>query len=479
MAASKIHPVILSGGSGTRLWPLSRQVYPKQLLSLAGERTMLQETADRVSDPDRFAPPMVICNNDHRFIIAEQLRAIEIEPSAIVLEPVGRNTAPAAAVAALSLSTRDPEALMMLLPSDHTILKQNAFVAAVDKTVALAEDGALVTFGILPDAPETGYGYIKRGAARGTAKGCYAVEAFLEKPDTAKAQAFLDDGGYFWNSGMFVFKAAKYLEELERLQPEIVAACRAALDGGAEDLSFTRLDADAFGKSPSISIDYAVMEHTSDAAVVAADIGWSDVGSWSALWQIGEQDAAGNVTVGDVVTHDVENSYLRSGKRLVAALGLKDIVVVETDDAVLVADRGKVQDVRAIVDDLKTNGRSEINVHNRVYRPWGYYESIDFGDRFQVKHIAVKPGAQLSLQMHHHRAEHWIVVQGTATVTRGEETVLLHENESTYIPIGVKHRLANPGMIELKLIEVQSGAYLGEDDIVRFEDQYGREGEKP
>lgn len=469
----RIHPVILSGGSGTRLWPLSRLAYPKQLLSLVGERTMLQETALRVAEPQRFAPPLVVCNEEHRFIVAEQLRAAGLEPAAILLEPVGRNTAPAVAAAALTLLEREADPLMLVLPSDHVVQKVAPFRAAVDAAAQLAAKGALVTFGIKPEGPETGYGYIRRGAAL-DAPDAFAVEAFVEKPDRARAEAFLADGGYDWNSGMFVLGAKAFLDELAAFEPKVVEAAKQALAQAKSDLSFVRLDKAAFEASPSISIDNAVMERTRKAAVVACDIGWSDVGAWSALWAIGQRDGDGNVTQGDVLTRDVSGSYLRADGRLIAALGLKDVIVVDTADAVLVAAKDRVQDVKELVAALQAKGREELIHHRRVYRPWGWYESIDAGDRFQVKHICVKPGAALSLQMHHHRAEHWVVVRGTAKVTRGDEVVLLHENESTYIPLGTRHRLENPGKIPLELVEVQSGAYLGEDDIVRFDDQYGR-----
>ena len=434
---------------------------------------MLQETALRVGAADRFAPPLIVCNEEHRFIVGEQLREAGLEPDAIVLEPVGRNTAPAVAVAALRLAEREPDAVMLVLPSDHVIQKVEPFLAAVAAAAKLAQQGSLVTFGIKPESPETGYGYIRRGAAL-DAPSAFAVEAFVEKPDRARAEGFLADGGYDWNSGMFVLPVAAFLEELGRFEPKVVEAARLALAAAKSDLSFVRLDKAAFEASPSISIDNAVMERTKKAAVVACEIGWSDVGAWSALWAIGERDGDGNVLLGDVLARGVTDSYVRADGRLVAVLGLKDVVVVDTADAVLVAAKDRVQEVKELVASLQAKGRAELAHHRRVYRPWGWYESIDTGDRFQVKHICVSPGGKLSLQMHHHRAEHWIVVSGTARVTRGDEEVLLHENQSTYIPLGTRHRLENPGMIPLQLVEVQSGGYLGEDDIVRFDDQYGR-----
>ncbi|HGM7335151.1 TPA: mannose-1-phosphate guanylyltransferase/mannose-6-phosphate isomerase [Stenotrophomonas maltophilia] len=467
-----IVPVILSGGSGTRLWPLSREAYPKQFLPLVGEDTMLQATWKRVADIAGKAP-IVVANQEHRFMAAEQLRECNVRPQALILEPIGRNTAPAIAIAALQVLAENDDALLLVLPSDHVVRNENAFHAAVAQAASAADAGKLVTFGIVPTAPETGYGYIKAGPG----EGARAVERFVEKPDLATAEGYVSSGEYFWNSGMFLFKASRYLQELERLQPAILVACRSALEKAARDTDFVRLDADAFAASPSDSIDYAVMEKTSDAAVVAMDAGWNDVGSWSALWDVSGKDADGNACHGDVIALDCRNSYAY-GNRLIAMVGLEDVVVVETDDAVFVGHKDRVQDVKSIVAQIKRDGRSEAAAHRKVYRPWGAYDSIDNGARFQVKRITVKPGATLSLQMHHHRAEHWIVVSGTAEVTRGDDVILLSENQSTYIPLGVTHRLKNPGKLPLELIEVQSGSYLGEDDIVRFEDQYGRAGNK-
>jgi mannose-1-phosphate guanylyltransferase/mannose-6-phosphate isomerase len=468
----KITPVILSGGSGTRLWPMSRESYPKQLLSLAGERSLLQDTVARAGNSLRFAPPVLVCNAEHRFIVAEQLRELDVAPRAIVLEPVGRNTAPAAAVAALMLA--DEDALMLLMPSDHTIADTLAFQSTVSAGAAAARKGKLVTFGIKPDAPETGYGYIHRGAPLRGEAGCFAVAEFVEKPDLRTAEKYLAEGGYDWNSGMFLFAAKRFLEELERLEPDMVTRCREALAKAETDLDFIRLDKAAFSATPSRSIDYAVMEHTDDAAVVPAEIGWNDVGSWNALWETGAKDGSGNVVVGDCIALDTENSYLRSEDRLVAAVGVKDLVIVATDDAVLVVPRDQAQEVRTVVDLLKSRNRMEPLSHPRVYRPWGYYQTIHDGERFQVKRITVNTGAALSLQLHHHRAEHWIVVNGAAQVTRDDKTFTLNENESTYIPPNTRHRLENPGKVPLNLIEVQSGSYLGEDDIVRYDDVYGR-----
>lgn len=465
---SSIQPVILSGGSGTRLWPLSREAYPKQFLPLAGELTMLQATWQRVA-PLAARGPLVIANEEHRFVAAEQLQQVGAEPAAIILEPVGRNTAPAIAVAALEATRGGTDALLLVLPSDHVITDEAAFRSAVQAAASAADAGKLVTFGIVPTGPETGYGYIK--AADG--QGVRAVERFVEKPDLETATGYVSSGQYYWNSGMFLFKASRYLRELERFQPEMLASSRQAWQQARRDADFTRLDKDAFTAVPSDSIDYAVMEKTADAVVIPLDAGWNDVGSWTALRDVSQQDGDGNAHQGDVIAIDCRNTYAYA-QRLVALVGLDDVVVVETDDAVLVGKADRMQEVKTVVAKLKAEGRSEATWHRKVYRPWGAYDSIDNGERFQVKRITVKPGGTLSLQMHHHRAEHWIVVSGTAEVTRGNEVILLSENQSTYIPLGVTHRLRNPGKLPLELIEVQSGSYLGEDDIVRFEDTYGR-----
>jgi mannose-1-phosphate guanylyltransferase/mannose-6-phosphate isomerase len=463
-----IVPVILSGGTGTRLWPVSREAYPKQFLPLVGEDTMLQATWKRVA-AIAGAAPIVVANQEHRFMAAEQLRECNAIPQALILEPIGRNTAPAIAIAALQALVAHEDALLLVLPSDHVVRDEKAFHDAVQLAAIAADSGKLVTFGIVPTAPETGYGYIKAASGQGVR----AVERFVEKPNLETAEQYVRSGEYFWNSGMFLFKASRYLKELETLQPAILGACRDALEKASRDSDFIRLDAEAFAASPNDSIDYAVMEKTADAAVVPLDAGWNDVGSWSALWEVSDKDASGNACHGDVIAVDCRNSYAY-GNRLIAMVGLDDVVVVETDDAVFVGHKDRVQDVKAIVAQIKRDGRTEAAAHRKVYRPWGAYDSIDNGARFQVKRITVKPGATLSLQMHHHRAEHWIVVSGTAEVTRGEDVILLTENQSTYIPLGVTHRLKNPGKLSLELIEVQSGSYLGEDDIVRFEDSYGR-----
>jgi mannose-1-phosphate guanylyltransferase / mannose-6-phosphate isomerase len=465
-----ITPVILSGGAGTRLWPLSRELYPKQLLPLVGDRTMLQETVHRLAGLDAAAP-LVVCNEAHRFLVAEQLRVLGHKPQAIILEPVGRNTAPAIALAALQAPT---DALLLVLPADHVIRDVKAFHRAIHTALPAAGAGQLVTFGIVPTAPETGYGYIQGATA--DSGGVHAIVQFVEKPELARAQQFLEQGGYFWNSGMFLFRASRYLEELGHHAPDILQAARAALAGAQPDLDFVRVDPAAFEACRSDSIDYAVMEKTHHAAVVPLSAGWSDVGSWSALHEALAADADGNVSRGDVIAEDSTGCYLYAENRLVAVVGLQDHVVVETKDAVLVAPRNRVQDVKKLVARLKAEGRYEHSLHREVFRPWGSYDSIDSGERFQVKRLSIKPGAQLSLQLHHHRAEHWIVVSGTARITCGDRVFLLEENQSTYIPIGEKHRIENPGKIPLHIIEVQSGSYLGEDDIVRFEDRYGREG---
>ena len=464
----KLQPVLLSGGSGTRLWPLSREAYPKQFLALAGDDTMLQATWRRVADL-ADAAPIVVAGEEHRFLVAEQLRQIGAPTPAIVLEPVGRNTAPAIAAAAMQALGEGDDALLLVLPSDHVVRDAEAFRVAVRAAMPAAEQGALVTFGIVPDAPETGFGYIEASGGAGVQR----VLRFVEKPDAATAQAYLDAGGYYWNSGMFLLRASRYLDELQRFRPEIVAAVRTAFDAAARDGDFIRLDKTAFAACPSDSIDYAVMEKTEAAMVLPVDIGWNDVGSWSALWEVSEQDGDGNAHHGDVIAIDSRNSYAYA-RRLVALVGVEDLVVVETDDAVLVARKDRVQQVKDVVAKLKAEQRSQAALHREVHRPWGSYDSVDMGARFQVKRIKVKPGARLSLQSHAQRAEHWIVVSGVARVTRDNDVFELFANQSTYIPIGAKHRLENPGAEMLELIEVQSGDYLGEDDIVRYEDVYGR-----
>jgi len=464
-------PVILSGGSGTRLWPLSRELYPKQLLPLVTDRTMLQDTVARLDGLKSLAAPIIVCNEAHRFMVAEQLRLIGSTPQAIVLEPVGRNTAPAVAVAALAARAGGADPVLLVLPADHVIEDVRAFHKAIAIALKEAESGKLVTFGVVAHKPETGYGYIRRAKGKGPA---HAVAEFVEKPDRKRAEKFVASGEYYWNSGMFLFKASRYLAELKQFAPDILAACEKALAGARKDLDFTRLDSPEFEKCRSDSIDYAVMEKAQDVVVVPLDVGWNDVGSWSALHEASEHDAAGNVTHGDVIAEDTRDCYLYAESRLVAAVGLESHVVVETKDAVLVAPKDSVQDVKLLVNRLKADKRYETALHREVFRPWGSYDSLDAGDRFQVKRLKVKPGATLSLQAHHHRAEHWVVVKGTARITRGEDVFLLEENESTFIPIGTKHRIENPGKIPLHIIEVQSGAYLGEDDIVRFEDKYGR-----
>jgi mannose-1-phosphate guanylyltransferase/mannose-6-phosphate isomerase len=475
--AIKLYPVILSGGSGSRLWPLSREEFPKQLQPLTSERSLLQETALRLGESTdaryQVQAPIVVCNDAHRFVVAEQLRAVGIEPKAIIIEPMGRNTAPAACVAALLLE-KDPDALMLVMPSDHLVRKPEAFRAAVAAAVPVAAGGHLTTFGIQPTMPATAYGYIKRGAALDAA---YNVARFVEKPDVATAGEFLKSGDYYWNGGIFLWPAKLYLDELTRNEPGIAPACRVALDQGQNDLFFFRLDPASFAQVPSQSIDYGVMEHTDKAAVVPVDMGWSDVGSWSALHEESARDAAGNTTLGDVMAIDTQNTYVRTEKQLTAVIGIKDAIVVVTADAVLVADKSHDQQVKQIVERLKAEGRTEATAQARTHRPWGWFQTMDEGHRFKVKRLCVKPGAQLSLQKHWHRNEHWVVVTGTALVTRGDADFTLRENESTYIAAGTVHRLANPGQVELHMIEVQSGEYVGEDDIVRIADDYGR-GEK-
>jgi len=470
-----IHPVILAGGSGSRLWPMSRQLNPKQFLKLTDDKlSMLQLTIARL-EGIRAADPVLICNEEHRFLAAEQMRQSGHDNTRIILEPCGRNTAPAIALAALQLTktaddTENP--LMLILAADHLIQDISAFQAGIAQATPLAQQGTLVTFGIVPGHAETGYGYIQRGPALADAG--FRVNRFVEKPDLQTAEEYLASGDYLWNSGMFMFGARTFIEELQKHRPDILAICQAAMDGASEDLHFIRVNENVFADCPEDSIDYAVMEKTDNAAVVSLDAGWSDIGSWSALWAVSAKDDNGNSFNGDVIAESTENTLVRADSRLVSTVGVKDLVIVETKDALLVAHKDKVQDVKKIVETIRNDGRHEHMNHREVYRPWGVYDSIDNGTRYQVKRITVKPGARLSVQMHHHRAEHWIVVSGTAKVTNGEESYLVTENQSTYIPIGQLHSLENPGVIDLELIEVQSGSYLGEDDIVRFDDKYGR-----
>ena len=461
-----IVPVIMAGGSGTRLWPLSRAAHPKQFLRLHGEDTMLQATVKRLSGLD-IQSSITICNEEHRFFVAEQLREID-KLGSIILEPVGRNTAPAIALAALTVKD-DP--LLLVLAADHVIQDEAAFNAAVMRAIPLAEAGKLVTFGIVPSEPDTGYGYIKRGNDLGEG---FTVDEFVEKPSLEVAQGYISSGEYYWNSGMFLFRASSYLEELKKFRPDILEQCKASVMDVKADLDFLRINKETFESCPAESIDYAVMEKTSQAVVVSMDAGWSDIGSWSSLWDISEKDGDGNSTHGDVILHNTHNSYVKTDERLVAAIGVNDLVIVSTKDALMVAHKDSVQDVKIITANLKARSRREWELNHEVFRPWGKYDSIDSGDRYQVKRITVKPGAKLSVQMHHHRSEHWVVVCGTARVTNGESTFLLAENESTYIQAGIVHALENPGKVDLELIEVQTGLYLGEDDIVRFEDIYGR-----
>lgn len=466
-----ILPVIMAGGSGSRLWPLSRQLFPKQFLNLHGNSTMLQSTVARLDGIDH-QPPLIICNEEHRFVVAEQLRSAQLEHGQILLEPVGRNTAPAIALAAFNAINQGQDPLLLVLAADHVIQNAPAFIDAVQQAQQLASHNKLVTFGIKPTTPETGYGYIKASES----KILFAqVEQFVEKPDLATAQDYLNQGNYFWNSGMFMFKASVFLKELKQHRPDIYNACQSAMNNTTSDLDFIRIDKTAFELCPDDSIDYAVMEKTSHAMVVPMDANWSDIGSWSALWEIEDKDDNGNVSHGDTISVGTTNSYINAQNKLVTTVGLDNVVIVETKDAILVADKSEVQQVKDIVNMLKNEKRSEISEHREVYRPWGKYDSLDNGQRFKVKRITVKPGARLSTQMHHHRAEHWIVVTGTAKVIKDKEEVFLTENQSTYIPVGSVHSLENPGMVDLKLIEVQSGGYLGEDDIVRFDDKYGRD----
>ena len=466
-----ILPIIMAGGTGSRLWPLSRQLNPKQFLKLCGDSTLLQQTISRLDGLEASAPA-IICNEDHRFMVAEQLRQLTVEDASILLEPVGRNTAPAIALAALNATQSGQDPVLLVLAADHYMADEAAFRQAVHAAAQFAEQNKLATFGIVPTHPETGYGYIQRGDSL-TNSG-FKVARFVEKPDLVTAQGYLAGGDYYWNSGMFMFKASAYLKELAEFRPDILDVCKKSLEAGQKDLDFIRLDAATFTQCPEDSIDYAVMEKTQEGVVVPLDAGWSDIGSWSALWQIGHRDEQGNVCKGDVLALGTHNSLIHAEHKLVATLGVDDLVVVETKDAVLVAHKDRVQDVKKVVEALKNDGRHEHMNHREVYRPWGIFESIDNGNRYQVKRITVKPGAKLSVQLHHHRAEHWIVVSGTAMVTNGEDQFLVTENQSTYIPIGQVHCLENPGVIPLELIEVQSGSYLGEDDIVRLKDQYGR-----
>ncbi|MFP4396605.1 MAG: mannose-1-phosphate guanylyltransferase/mannose-6-phosphate isomerase [Desulfonatronovibrio sp.] len=468
-------PIIMAGGSGTRLWPMSRKLYPKQYLPLSGEMSMLQETVQRLSGLPA-QKPLLICNEEHRFLAAEQLRQLDMEDVTILLEPEGRNTAPAIALAALQATRNAEDPVLLILAADHVITDVSDFHQSILMAQVLAEDGWLTAFGIVPSSAQTGYGYIQRGKPLGDSG--FAVKQFVEKPDAHTAGRYLASGEYYWNSGMFMFKARTYLKELERFQPEILDACTAAIKNTAKDMHFLRVDKKAFMACPSDSIDYAVMEKTDKAAMVPLDAGWCDVGSWSTLWEISEGDENNNVLKGDVLVSDTRKSLVMADSRLVATLGVEDLVVVETKDAVLVARRDKAQDVKALVEMLGKNSRGEHVTHREVFRPWGSYDSIDAGLRYQVKRITVKPGARLSVQMHHHRAEHWVVVSGTARVTNGQESFLVTENQSTYIPVGQTHSLENPGTIPLELIEVQSGSYLGEDDIVRLSDNYGRAGKK-
>ena len=487
-----LQPVILSGGSGTRLWPLSREAYPKQFLALIGELTMLQETARRLDGLDAEHPrgaiglvdPVVVCNEAHRFLVAEQFRAIGRACAQIIMEPAGRNTAPALTLAALAATEDDKDPVLLVMPADHTIRDETGFRDAVADAFALATRGAVVTFGIVPNKPEVGYGYIRQGdpyPTPGVAASAFRLIQFVEKPDAETAAGYVASGGYLWNSGIFVLKASLWLRLIERFRPDIASAVARAYSEGERDGHFMKLDEEAFAACPSDSIDYAVMERLTgddadlpDTVVLPLAVGWSDVGAWSSLWEVRDQDAAGNVLDGDAFVHEARQNLVLAGSRMVAAVGVDDLIVVETPDAVLVTRKDRAQDVKAVTQYLKHEARKEFRHHQRVHRPWGTFESIGQGSRYQVKRLVVKPGERLSLQMHHHRAEHWVVVSGTAQVTRDDETFLLTENQSTYLPVGSTHRLENPGTIPLEIIEVQSGSYLGEDDIVRFDDIYRR-----
>ena len=470
-----ITPVVLSGGSGTRLWPLSRKLHPKQLLPLLNETSLLQDTINRLHGLKDLEKTVVICNEEYRFMVAEQAHSTDIGVSAIILEPIGRNTAPAIALAAFNAMQTDEDAVLLVLPADHDIRDVNSFHQAIETGLQQAQKNHFVTFGILPDRPETGYGYIKAASSVGLNE-VSDIDQFVEKPDLATATQYLEEGAYYWNSGMFMFKASDYLKALQEFSPAMYDSCQASVNAAQHDMDFIRVGAEEFKKCPSDSIDYAVMEKVKNAVVIPVDIGWSDVGSWSALHEIGEQDENNNIFIGDTKSVSTKNSYVRAETKLVTTLGVEDLIIVDTDDALLVANKNHVQDIKQIVTALTDEGREEAVLHKRVCRPWGCYQSIDHSDRFQAKRITVNPGAVLSLQLHHHRAEHWIVVNGTAKVTKGDDVFILSENESTYIPLGTKHRLENIGKIPLELIEVQTGSYLGEDDIVRFDDAYGREG---
>ena len=467
-----IQPVILCGGSGTRLWPLSRQAYPKQFIQLNGSATMLQDSIARQSGLDA-ADTIFVCNEEHRFLTAEQIRSHGYNHAGIILEPIARNTAPAIALAALHSIAGGDDPVLLVLPADHVIKDTEAYRSSIQKAISQAEKGGLLTFGIVPSKPETGYGYIRMGSQSGDGD-IYHVDAFVEKPDMATAETYLKSGEYFWNSGIFMFRAGRYLEELEKFRPDIFKACTRAMAGAKTDLDFIRVDQKAFAACPPDSIDYAIMEKTDQAMVVKLEASWSDIGSWQALWEINDKDEAGNSLKGDVILHNTRNSLVMAQNRLVAVQGLDNAVVIDTADAVLVTSKDQAQEIKTLVKRLESMNRPEIKYHREVYRPWGKYDCVDEGNRFQVKRITVKPGAKLSVQMHHHRAEHWVVVSGSARVRIGEKTILLTENQSTYIPLGETHSLENPGKIPLNIIEVQTGAYLEEDDIVRFEDQYGR-----